>query len=169
MKDTGNNNITNNNNNNDKIIEKNKISNQIITMNDYNNNSIVLKNEKSIEDEAIENKNEKLIRNYERNKNEEKEKNDTKKIYNFPATSPPRSTPNSPLLTVRTLHEMRKKGSEIFERDLQGGLCVIVYLLSREGETKRKHAIIIGEKGSSMVSIEIKSSSRRSSKSGMFH
>ena len=105
------------------------------------------------------------IKNHENNRNENREN----RVMNIPAISPPRSHPNSPLLTVRTLHEMRKKGSEVFERDLLEGLCVVVYVLSIEGETKRKDAKIIGEKDSSVVSVEIKATSRTNSKSGTFH
>ena len=75
-----------------------------------------------------------------------------------PRVSPIRST-NSPI-AVRTLHEIRKNGNEQFEATLCAGLGVVIYLTSREGETKRKRASVVCERGNSMVSVEVQSTSK---------
>ena len=69
----------------------------------------------------------------------------------------------SPITVQRTLH---KNSTEPFEYYLFIGLDVTVYLASKQGETKRKKAVIIGEKGSSIVTVEIVS--KNTAKSGKY-
>lgn len=70
-------------------------------------------------------------------------------------------TLNNSLLNVpKNLLGFKKLGTESFESLLLDGLNVIVYLTSREGETKKKRALIIGEKSSSVISVEVQSSTK---------
>ena len=70
-------------------------------------------------------------------------------------------TLNNSLLNVpKNLLGFKKLGTESFESLLLDGLNVIVYLTSREGETKKKKALIIGEKSSSIISVEVQSSTK---------
>ena len=74
-------------------------------------------------------------------------------------------TLNNSLLNVpKNLLGFKKLGTDSFESLLLNGLNVIVYLTSKEGETKKKKALIISEKYSSVISVEVQSSTK--SKSG---
>ena len=170
-----NNNENDNNNNgnnyyniNDKKIDENdRINNFIPIGTKFFSEKLDLSTNYNFPNDEINEKNyliSEKIKNHEISRNE----NGENRVINLPAISPPRSHPNSPLLNVRTLHEMRKKGSEMFENNLLQGLNVVIYLFSKEGETQRKHAKIFGEKDSSVVSVEFKSTSRTNSKSGTF-
>ena len=67
---------------------------------------------------------------------------------------------------AKNLLGFKKLGTDSFENLLLDGLNVIVYLTSKEGETKKKKALIIGEKCSSVISVEVQSSTKN--KSGTF-
>jgi hypothetical protein len=124
-----------------------------------NGNGHILHDNDSKAESENENKNE----NRNENVNGKKEDKENKESIENKGSKDEITLSTSPITVQRTL---QKNSTEPFEFFLFIGLEVTVYLASKQGETKRKKAIIIGEKGSSIVTVEIVS--KNTAKSGIF-